>query len=118
MRILSKALANRQGLKLSMSNSLKEMQSALELGGMAVVNVGGDRSGYKGVFSNGGHYIVASGYYNGKIIVVDPGYYAGKYSKSWRQGVTVLNGGVLAAAPEVIDKDAANRSPKYYIFYK
>lgn len=118
MRVLSKALASRLKLKLNMTSSMIELQSALESGAMAIVNVGGDRSGYKGVFSNGGHYVVVYGFYNGKVVIADPGYYAGKYSKSWRKAVTVLNSGVLLADLAVIDKDASNRSPKYYVFKK
>ena len=116
MLTLSRYLVDRFGLKLTVTNSIDELIESLKYNAMAVVNVGGNREGHKGVFSDGGHYLVAAGFYKGQIIVADPGYYNGKYDKSWRRSVSILTNSLLLASPGIIDKDAENRTPRYYIF--
>jgi len=117
MKILSRALASEKGLTVAETGDTEELLSALSSGKMAIVNVGGDRGGYKGIFSTGGHYVAAVGYEAGEIITVDPGMYEGKYNAAHRRAVKV-NGDILRAAPGVIAKDAENRNPRFYIFGK
>jgi len=116
-RVLGKALAKAYGLTLTCSSDAAELTAHLCRGGWAVVNVGGDRAGHIGVFSNAGHYIVARGMEGGSIVLWDPGNYSGKYRRAGREGVTV-RGNDLLAAPALVDGDAANRSPRYYLFAK
>lgn len=116
MRTLADALFWKFGLKVTRTDSVGVLQAALEQGCAAIVNVGGDRAGYKGVFSDGGHYLVVFGQAaDGRLVLADPYLYAGKYDKSYRQAVEVV-GDLLYATPEVVDEDAENRSPRYTIF--
>lgn len=116
MGALSRALARTYGLKVTETNSVDVMQSALEKGGIAIVNVGGNRGSYKGVFSDGGHYLIVLGQApDGRLMLVDPYLYAGKFDKPHRKVVEVV-GNLLYAAPDVVDRDADNRSPRYTIF--
>ena len=116
MRVLSNALCRKFGLKVTRTDSVAVLQAALEQHCAAIVNVGGDRTGYKGVFSDGGHYLVIFGQAaDGRLVLADPYLYAGKYDKSYRKAVEVA-GSLLYATPEVVDKDAENRSPRYTIF--
>lgn len=116
MKALGEALCARFGLTMSLSNSVEAMCAALDNGGVAVVNVGGDRSGYTGLFSDGGHYVVAVCYDGGRVGVLDPGYYSGKFDKSGRRGKVEKVGDVCWCEAEDLDLDAQNRSPRYYIF--
>lgn len=116
MNVLSKALSQTFGFKVTKTDKAAALLEALKQGSIAVANVDGDRSGYRGVFSDGGHYVIVFGIApDGRLILADPYRYAGKYEKSYRKVVEVA-GDLLYAAPEVLDKDAANRSPRYTIF--
>lgn len=116
MGALSKALAKTYGLKVTTTNSVSALQTALEKGGAAIVNVGGNRGSYKGVFSDAGHYLVVLCQApDGRLVLADPYMYAGKYQKAHRKAVEVC-GSLLYAAPDVVDRDADNRSPRYTIF--
>lgn len=85
-------------------------------GGVAIANVGGDRGSYKGVFSDGGHYLVALGAApDGRVILADPYLYDGKYTKPHRRSVEVVDK-LLYAPAAVLDKDADNRTPRYTLF--
>ena len=116
MAVLAKALARAFGLTVRHTNSVTDLPAALKRGAIAIANVGGDRSGYKGVFSDGGHYVVVLGLApDGRLMLADPGFYAGKYQKPHRKAVEVA-GNLLYAPPQVLDKDAQNRNPRYLLF--
>ena len=80
MNVLAKKMcADYGGISYKTTNDENALLSHLKSGGMAVANVGGNRQGYIGVFSDGGHYVVAAGLAaDGRIIILDPGYYTGK----------------------------------------
>lgn len=112
---LAKCLCRTFGLKVKTSDRVSELVAHLKANGVSIVNTGGDRSGHKGVFSNGGHYLTVLGINGGELIIGDPGLYDGKYDKPYRKAVTV-SGKVCLAAPAVLDEDCKNRSPRYYLF--
>ena len=116
MTVLANALFWKFGLKVTRTDSIAVLQAALEQGCAAIVNVGGDRAGYKGVFSDGGHYLVVLAEApDGRLVLADPYLYAGKYDKSYRQAVEVVDD-LRYAPPDVVDKDAENRRPRYTVF--
>ncbi|MEG1778180.1 MAG: hypothetical protein RR209_04295 [Angelakisella sp.] len=114
MSRLMQGLEQKFKIKCVMSNKISQLIAHLRGGGVAVINVGGDRPGYRGIFSNGGHYIVAIAMENGKIALLDPGLYRTKYHAHYRAAVTVRKN-ILLASPEIIDQDAQNRNPRYYL---
>ncbi len=115
---LGKSIASAYGLLLQYSNNINMLLSHLSAGGVAAVNVGGDRPGYTGLFSDGGHYVTAIGVKDGKAIIYDPGYYSGKFSKAGRSGKVTVSGNEIYVTPSLLDKDAENRNPRYYLFSK
>ena len=117
MERLASCIAKDYGLSFKTTDDLSALIAHLPTG-MAVINVGGDRSGYTGLFSDGGHYITATGLNNGKIVIYDPGYYPGKFSKAGRGGKVSIAGNEITVSPALLDKDAENRSPRYYLFKK
>ena len=119
MKVLGDAIANTYGFDVERTDDISALKVALQNGAVAIINVGGDRNGYKGVFSDSGHYLIAYGVLgdNNTILMADPYMYSGKYSASYRQSVTV-SGDFIYAASSVVDKDASNRSPRYTIFTK
>lgn len=118
MLTLAKALVIDYPLDYLTTNDENKLLQHLKSGGMAIANVGGNRPGYTGVFSDGGHFIVVAGIsQNGKVIVLDPGYYPGKFNKPGRIGkVTVVDGYQCICDMVVLAKDTENRSPAYYLF--
>lgn len=115
MEKLAKALCKSFPMDYQFTSSIDSLIFALNSGCMAIINVGGDRTGHKGVFSNAGHYIVATKIYKGKVEIADSGLYNGKYDKEWRRCVKVRNGLVYSNF-DTIQADTENRSPRYYIF--
>lgn len=116
MALLGHKTSDKFGIGHKTSSNVNTLIEALQNGAWAIANVGGDRAGYKGLFSDGGHYIVVSGIKDGKFIVWDPGYYAGKFNKAGRTGKVTVRGNDIYVLPEYLDKDCSNRSPRYYIF--
>lgn len=119
MKVLGDAIANTYDFDVERTDDVDTLKSALRNGAVAIINVGGDRTGYKGVFSDGGHYLIAYGVLDDgyTIMMADPYMYSGKYSASYRQAVVVA-GDFIYAASAVVDKDASNRNPRYTIFTK
>jgi hypothetical protein len=117
MTILAKALCTDYPLNFSTTNDENALIAHLKEGGMAIANVGGNRSGYVGVFSDGGHYIVAAGLTgDGRVIVLDPGLYNGKFNKKGRKGKVDVRGNECLCDMSVLAQDTANRSPAYWLF--
>jgi len=72
LHVLAKAICLDYGLTFKTTIDENQLMNHLKSGGMAICNVGGNRSGYIGVFSNGGHFIVAAGLTtDGKVIILD-----------------------------------------------
>lgn len=117
MNVLAKALRQDYDLHFTTTNNESILLDHLKKGGMAIANVGGNRSGYVGVFSDGGHYVVIAGLTDdGRVIVLDPGYYIGKFNKAGRTGKVKVQGNYCICDLNVLAKDTENRSPAYWLF--
>lgn len=117
MNVLAKAISADYGMEFSATSDESALLNHLQAGGMAVVNVGGNRNGYIGVFSDGGHYIVAAGLTSdGKVIILDPGYYVGKFNKTGRTGKVKMNGNYCICDMSVLAEDTASKTPAYWLF--
>lgn len=116
MRRLSSLASQRWELTVETGNDLAALIAALKEGAMAICNVSGDRAGHKGIFSTGGHYIVACGGDESCIQVLDPGIYQGKFRAAYRAEAVAQLGDVLLCTPETLESDCKGRNPRYYIF--
>lgn len=116
MKLLAPALAHRFRLILHTSSDVNELRECLQLGGCAIVNVGGDRERYTGTFSKGGHYILALSCTDQEICILDPSYTADKYLDEPRASRIRAEDIWIYCSPEVIARDAANRTPSFYLF--
>lgn len=115
MKALAAAMAASFGITWHTSSDISALAAHLKAGGWAIANVGGDRSGYTGLFSSAGHYIVARGI-SDKVIIWDPGYYSGKFDKAGRKGKVTVSGSDILVQPGLLDTDCQSRSPRYYLF--
>jgi hypothetical protein len=117
MNVMAKSISSDYGLTFKTTNEEKLLSEHLKKGHMAIANVGGNRSGYVGVFSDGGHYVVVAGLTSdGKVIVLDPGYYVGKFNMAGRKGKVTVQGNNCICDMAVLAKDTENRSPAYWLF--
>lgn len=116
MKILAPALAERFDLSLSMTDDISELLQCLYDGGKAIINVGGNREGHDGTFSNGGHYILAVSATEREVCVLDPSWTEVKFSEEPRRSRVRQHGYWLYCSPEVLEEDTQNRTPGYYLF--
>ena len=113
MRRLASLICGRYGLKVATTSSLPELQRHLIRGGVAICNSAG-----RGMFSTGGHYVVALGILGGKVCIADPGLYTGKYSTAARKTKVTVSGDLIFADAETLNADCIGRAPRYYLFSK
>lgn len=113
MRRLSAAICGRYGLTCRMTSDVNALRQHLRSGGCAICNAAGN-----GIFSTGGHYIVALGELDGRVCIADPGIYSGKYASHTRKAAVTLQGELLLTDYAVVDKDCTGRAPRYYLFQK
>lgn len=119
MLALSKAVCRDYGFEFFATSDEDTMLRHLKNSGFAIANVGGDRTGWTGVYANGGHYIVLCGAFDDTVNVLDPGYYPGKYHKAGRTGKVSDNGDGSSSCPvSVMAQDTYARTPAYYLFTK
>jgi hypothetical protein len=126
MKLLSACIARDYSLVRELTDDVGKLTASLKNGAVAVCNVGGDiksngRIVYDGVFSDGGHYLVAVDAADDAVLLVDPGMYDTRYSSEYRASkvnVLSIRDGLIAADRAVLDKDCRTRSPRYYIFSK
>lgn len=113
MKRLASLICGRYGLKVTTTSSLPELQRHLIRGGVAICNSAG-----RGMFSTGGHYVVALGILGGKVCIADPGLYTGKYSTAARKAKVQVSGDLIFADAETLNTDCIGRAPRYYLFSK
>jgi hypothetical protein len=118
MHKLSRSISNAFGLEYSVTSDEQILKQHILNGGLAIANVGGNRPGYIGVFSNEGHYVVVGGFVNDTVSIYDPGLYAGKFNKAGRKGKVGIVGHECKCNISVLAKDTENRNPSYYLFSK
>jgi len=118
MNTLADAICRDYGLSCETTSDENNLLEHLKDGGMAIANVGGDRDGWTGVFSNGGHFVVVAEYNGYTVAIMDPAYYSGKFSLAGRSGKVIVNGDLCYCNVEVLADDTANRSPAYWLFKK
>lgn len=119
---LARAVCQKFGCTYRTSDDIAQATAALTQGSVVVINVGGDRSGHKGIFSDGGHYVLALGMQGEQMLIADPFYYKGKFAAAHRRAVTVVDNWaqsgktLLLCAPKDVASDAATYATKYHIF--
>lgn len=118
MNVLGPAAAELYGLEMERTDSLEEVNATLRRGGRVIVNVGGDREGYIGLFSYSGHFILlVSVDDDGNYCVLDPAFSEGRYDIEGRKGRIIRQDGYFVyCKPEEILNDTANRKKAFYMF--
>lgn len=116
MRVLAPEIARLYDLDYSTTEDIAEAVKCLQSGGIVIANVGGDREGYTGVFSHGGHYILLLCASGNDICVLDPSLKEGKYEEEGRSGKVRLDGSFAWCDASLLAVETDNRSPGFYLF--
>ena len=74
-------------------------------GAMVICNTKGNVGSYVGLFSDGGHYVVAAEASTIYVSVLDSGLYAGKYDKPSRKSRATVSGQTVYVRPEHLIQD-------------
>lgn len=115
------AFAEKFKLVYENSDKVYDLLYCLRTGDAAIIKVGGDREGYKGVFSDRWrHYIVAvAEERDGRIAVLDPSYKDANYEKEGRKGkVEVLQPGFGRCSLQVIKEETQTVPYPFYLFWR
>lgn len=116
LKILGKWVAEGYGLDFSVTDDIRILAEHLRRGGMAVANSGGDREGYKGIFTHGGHYMAVVALDGEEVCILDPSYFPGKFDEDGRRGKVKMAEPFIYCSLQVLKKDCENRSPAFYFF--
>lgn len=118
MTVFGQPLADEFGLGYKASSSMDELLACLQKGGRAVINVGGDHDDYVGLYSNGGHCILAISYDGNELCILDPGYKPGKYESAPRAGKVRVDDPFTYCKPQFIAEDTQNRELPFHLFWR
>ena len=118
MAILGPAVADRFHLGFKATKDMEEVKDCLQKGGRVIINVGGDRDDYVGLYSYTGHYILAVSYDGNELCILDPAYREGKYEKTPNQGKVRVEYPFTYCDPKWILEDTANRETPFYLFWR
>lgn len=116
LKILAPAVAEKCGLEYSFTDEKEVLADHLRRGGMAVANSSGDRDGYIGVFTHGGHYVAVNSIDGDEVCILDPSYKEGKFEEEGRKGKVLVDEPFVYCSLETLWEDCAGRSPRFYLF--
>lgn len=116
MEHLGPLVAELYGLSFTMTNDVNVLLAHLRDGGEAAVNVGGDHDDHIGLFSKGGHYIVAVSYDGKEVCILDPSYKEGKYNEEGRKGKVRVDEPFAYCSAEDLNADVQNKEIPYFLF--
>ena len=118
MSILGPALANRFNLRYEASKDMEAVKNCLQTGGRVIINVGGNHDDHIGLYSRGGHYIIAIAYDGKELCILDPSYTDGKYEEEGRRGKVRVEYPFTYCDPQCIIDDTQNRETPFYLFWR
>ena len=114
MTYIAPVFAYKFGLELEYSNKMEDVIRCVQTGGAVVALSRGDREGYTGVFTHGGHYVVVVGVdRQGRLMILDPSWTPTKFDEPGREGKVEVKDKLCYCVPEVLDADCAHREDFY-----
>ena len=116
LKIMGPVVAGLYDLEFQTTDSIKKAVKHLQNGGSVIANVGGDREGYTGVFSHGGHYILLLSASKDTVCVLDPSLKDDKFDEPERQGKVRVDAPFAYCTPGLLEIETGNRTPGFYLF--
>lgn len=116
LSMLGPVIAERYGMTYENTNDMDKVIKCLETGGQVIANSGGDREGYVGLLTHGGHYVVVVSHDNGEVCILDPSLKEGKYEEEGRKGRARVIYPFVYTSVEELKMDCSNRDPGFHLF--
>lgn len=111
IHILGPAVAEKFGLDFEMTNDIDKLVNHLKNGGEAIVNVAA------GLFTTGGHYMVATAYVDSEIEILDPSYTLPKYStEQCKEKIRIVSPFVYCTPETLAGESVPYRQHPFYLF--
>lgn len=114
MPIFSAKIAEIYDFKLSVGTEQEELLAGLHAGASAILHAGKPQ----GLFSDGGHFVLATAAKGTSIYVLDPSFRQEKYEKPYRQGLFILEPPYVVTPVQVVMEQIKYRTPSWYLFRK
>lgn len=117
MRILGPKIAENHGFHYHEGNDIEEVLDFLQKKkGFVIANSGGDKEGYTGIFTKGGHYILLTAARGRVIEILDPSLYPEKFTVPGREEKVFWVGDRIYCDALFVEQDCDNRDPGFYFF--
>ena len=111
IHVLGPAVAEKFGLDFEKTNDIDKLVAHLQNGGEAIVNVAA------GLFTTGGHYMVATAYTDGEIEILDPAYTEEKYAtEACRKAIRVAAPFLYCSPETLAGESVPYREHPFYLF--
>ena len=115
IHVLGPAVAEKFNLDFEMTNDIDKLVAHLINGGEAIVNVAAVDG--VGIFTKGGHYIVATAYVDGEIEILDPSFTRAKYTAEHCEGKIRIAAPFVYCSPETLAGESVpHRTHPFYLF--
>ena len=118
MKVLGPVLAQLFDLEYVQSSDQNELIAWLKDGGEAIVHAQGDKDGHIGLFSNRGHYVLATAMMGDEVQIMDPSDKPEKYEVEGRKGKVRKEVPYIYVAPELVDDACYNDRIHFHMFKK
>ena len=114
MQLFSAKIAELYNLNLSAGTEQAELLEGLHAGAAAILHAGKPQ----GLFSDGGHFVLAAAAKEEDIYVLDPSFRQEKYDKPYRRGLFHMAPPYVVVPIEVAMEQISYRTPSWYLFQK
>ena len=118
MKVLGPVIAKLYDLEYVQSSDKEEMIAWLCSGGEVIVHAQGDKDGNTGLFSNRGHYILATAMVGEEVQIMDPSDKPEKYEIESRKGKVRKEAPFIYAVPELVDEACYEDRIHFHMFKK
>lgn len=118
MKVLGPIIAKLYGLEYVQSSDKNELIAWLRSGGEAIVHCQGDKDDHIGLFSNRGHYILATAMVGDEVQIMDPSDKPEKYEIEGRKGLVRKEVPYIYATPELVDEACYTDKIHFHMFKK
>lgn len=118
MKVLGPVLAKLFDLEYVQSSDKEELIAWLKAGGEAIIHAQGDKDGSIGLFSNRGHYILATAMVGDEVQIMDPSDKDGKYEVEGRKGKVRVDTPFIYTSPELVQEACYDDRIHFHMFKK
>lgn len=118
MKVLGPILAELFDLEYVQSSDKEDMVAWLRNGGEVIVHAQGDKDGHIGLFSNRGHYVLATAMAGDEVQIMDPSDKPEKYDAEGRKGLVRKEVPYIYTTPDLVNDSCYDDRIHFHMFKK